>query len=219
MNATTTRRALLAGAPAIALAGLLTAPASALATATRVSPDLDAAIRAHAAARAAAITFRSEVFGPIEDAHFALRDTVPHVTTLNGFTNVSGEVRHLTTSDTATVHMSRSVLRDFDAGTHFQSQRDTSYISTLRELVEAADARNAAIAGANHKLEYDAADARLQELEGYDLEVIGQVVRVPAASIADLLAKVEFMQAEDGWEIRESVDHIVADVRRLAVAV
>jgi hypothetical protein len=214
MNATTTRRALLAGAPVAALAAIAAAPAPALASPAEVSPNVAAAIRAHGAALARVNAFRN-IHTPIEEAWFAASKAIPHVTTKNSYLNTEGEERRATTEPTS-LGMARSILRDFDAGTLYQSQHDTDFIATMREVVEAGAERDAEAGRIKAALGYEAADARLEELGNEEIEALGDLLQVPAQSFLDLIAKVELIHAEEAWGFRDAAEQIVADLRRLA---
>jgi hypothetical protein len=212
---TASRRAILAGGlalPAFALA--LATPATA---ARGISRDLSLLIEAHANATAAADRFYAEVFIPADEAHdLALAahrariDAVPHIYEMGGLMN-NGKPYVFTSEDGRSSRAMADAMVKDDLLAQGDPDR-TATIAAGRRFIEADDKRNAVIAALGSPPEptvsedgiYDAVNAAFR-----------LTARFPVTTIADLHAKLQWLQDNDGMGGDDLLPIITADVARI----
>lgn len=208
----TTRRQLLA---TIVAAPLVAAPAFAA-----TSPAIGRAAwdRAFAAMTAAKRTHEQESarFDPIYDSYRRAVDAVPHVTLRPD--PYSGRYEAITTADPHMVRQARVMVRDLSEGRrrHDPLPDLLEHERLHRELVAAADARDAKIKKIDNQLGYSAAAERAEQACTFYTDAAGALLDIPSPDGPALLWKMEYLwlgDEEAGWAA-EVVSLVLADARR-----
>lgn len=202
LSHTPTRRAMLG---ALATAPLLAAPSAAIASAT-ASPALIAAIAAYDKACEAETAWDSDVRHVAHQAFRADCDKVPHRETTRTYKNIYGDMQTMSTEDVATA-------RRVKAGFIKLHVEDEDYFATIDEVVALADKRDARIEAlrAQHGLDTLCEEGdRLSELASAALE---SALNFKSRSLADVLAKAEFLEEIDGWGNDYARERLIADLR------
>ena len=205
------------------LGALLVVPAAAAAKpvfpATRIrpdqpSPDLTQAILYQRRANSLAHHYANTVHTPAYDRWQEAVARIPHVVTASSFVNVKGDRITLTTADNSSLACSRSVLSAVAEGE--PSRVDAEYLATLREQVSAAEHRDAERDRLRLYHRVDATGERCDRLTDISLAAIDGALAIPARNVADLAAKIAFIDEVAWWDVPAAHDAISSDARRLA---
>jgi len=238
MTTETTRRALFGGAGLVALAAAVPAIAGARhglpqndkATMSAVNPRLLRVIVLRDRAEAEYERFDEEVETPArraceaEKAALPVEEVPPHREVATTYVNLFGETVRLSTARASSVAAARQMVRD-------PQPSDMDYPDWRKarlELAALADERDAIIAAQAERRKAKEAEidarhqvARLAErsstLAGRSYALRSAAIAMPATSMADILAKLEFVDrvGSDG-DPGFVLEFITADVRRLA---
>lgn len=139
--------------------------------------------------------------------------SVPHFITTASYMSRSGERIHPTTAEPGTEGMMRAIVRDLADREGAQGQE---YMITARELVAGADARDARIAAIRQRHNIELLRQRSDAIWSRLGPAREAIRRFPAASLADLVEKIEWMQDGELFEIEDTATLIIADIRRLS---
>jgi len=155
------------------------------------------------------VRFDSDILGPALKAFRDECDSIPHVETVNGYANVLGDKIHLSTVDKSSVAVAR---RAISGKGH---ERDADYWATVRELIEAADGREALIAEASKRHNIEELRKLEEDYSEADIFAFDALVEYPVASLADLRVKIELIEEGDAWTFPAIGKVLIADVRRI----
>lgn len=236
----TTRRALIGGA---GLAGVvLIAPALAAATQSSAvrgadqgtaSPRLLRVMALHAQAEATAARYEAEVEAPARAAYAqeaeAARERfmrpVPHESVATTFININEDEMRLSTDRVGSVACAHRVVNDptwADMGDDVwrQAHHELAAADDRRKAIEAAQQSrfDAAKSSARARYHLDAIDERSESLSQRQYELWRAALGMPSSSLADAVAKLDFIDRSGGAEGVEeySLEVLSRDVRRLA---
>lgn len=208
------RRALLgfAGIGAIALAAPIAAAAPPVAS---ISPAMRAAVDAYVAAAARSDAFDTTVYEPKWKAYRRQAEAVPH--TVVDINRMAGVIATWTTADPGHVDHCRRLVAIHRQQLIDDGRSPDLARGTAHDLVAAADAREAVLSRLRAETGVDVASDRSDELGEEAYQAACAVINLPASSAADMMAKIEHIEARgfetDGWVWEAFVD----DVRRLNV--
>lgn len=186
------------------------------AAAPAIDPELAKRIDEHQEALRAATHYHDTVYLPALEAFYAKRDAglaeVPHHRTERSFDNMFGQRIHLTTESGPSVLMARKILADRTI-----ANAPDEYYDCLAELVEAADRRDAAVAKiVEADPNVDAMARKSDDMANLSYDFVQAVAEYPVRTIADLVAKLEYVREILGDEI--AISEILSDLRRIASA-
>ncbi|WP_066781272.1 hypothetical protein [Sphingomonas sp. CCH5-D11] len=208
MDRNTSRRDLLSAAPAIVIgtAVLGLAPAAATLPTGNVSPELLALIGKFDATNAEIDRFYAEVFNPAIERANSMRAAIPHVTIPSAHPKSAGL---WSTDNPAGLRLARRLV---DA----EGRGASDDVQCARKLLAAQHRRNRAekridvITGARAAAEQE------DELYVPYREARSAVHAFPVRTLADLQAKLAFIERDDGMDGEDLLPLMIADVARLA---
>lgn len=196
----------LAVVPAIAAV-----PAFAAATTLNlgINPDLTDAIAAYRKAVEAASCWHDRVYRPAWEGCQAAVAAIPHLTTEQGFETYAGfRVTHLSTDKVADVALAR-MFSKLPPHKRYGDDHDRA----CAELLEKLDWRAAEEVRIHAQYNMDALDAEEDRLNDVSYRAMRVVEEFPAATIHDLIAKVQFAEETEG---RFEPEELLSDLRRIA---
>ena len=207
-NTTThTRRAML-GAIGIGTAAIAIGATAAAPTAAAVSPELLALFAARDQAEAACTAYERDHEAPIRKQWHAAKEAVPHYEFVGG-PNVEGKPIVYTTSSPTIIAISKSLIK----GPHVRS---IDYIRDARRLVAAVKIRDRQIERLNHTTGIGAAVEECNRLNDLFAEALDAIADFPAATLADLHAKMQCLVAVEYFDVTGTAEKIAADIARIA---
>lgn len=211
MDSNTTRRGLLRiGTAAATMAiPLMIAPAAEAVTLDAVSPALLELIRRFDAVHAEIDRFYVDVFNPAVDRSTALRSSIPHVTIPPG-PHWQQDAGFWSTDNRVGVAMAKSLVK------HEPRTSRRSDVVCARKLVAALHRRDREGKRIDKITGLDAANR--QEVGIYDpfTKAEAAIYAFPVASLADLRAKLAFIERDDGMDGEDLLPLVIRDVARLS---
>lgn len=197
---------------AVTIAGLAVSEAKG-ATLSTISPELLRLIAECDQAKRELVAFTHDVFDPARERWLQARDAVPHLT-FDG-TGPIGEPMHYSTADGGMVQTCLRIVKDAE-----RSRRAKPYVADSRRLVAGWKRRERALERLRVASGFDAAWERNEPIEAATSDAEDAVIAFPAVSMADVIAKIDFMERIKILRSGEVDEHaalaIVADVRRLS---
>lgn len=189
-------------APAIASAAIAAPQAG-------PSPEMAQAIAAYWKAIDTANEWHTRVYSPAWKACQAAVAAIPHLTTEQGFETYAGfKVTHLSTDKVVDVALAR-MFSKLPAHKRHGDDHDRA----CAELLEKLDWRAAEEVRIHAQYNMDALDAEEDRLNDVSYRAMRAVEEFPAATIHDLIAKVQFAEETDG---RFEPDDLLPDLHRIA---
>lgn len=193
------------------LAAALTAPVVIAAPAVAAAPIGDSGlarcIAAYRAISKAAADYDDQVYDPAHKAWTAATDAVPHYTTVSTWEAWDGRQMHLSSN-------CRTTLTELAAQRRKGWFANDDYGRCMAELADAVDRREAEIARIRSDARIDEIVAKCDENGDRKFEALGVVIECPVRTTADLIAKIEFLEAENEGVIDNAM--LLADLRRIA---
>ncbi len=212
-----TRRALLGAIAAVPVASMIAVPSCATPVAAHDPDEVELAIEKFNAADAAWIAFDEAIQEPIRRYADAV-DAIPHSRTTASYHAVANPEMTLSTADGHSVAMARKIVADADKGLLYNRStrpEDGAFIAVQRELAALADKRDAERAQLRKSYRIDAW-RRLEDRYVSKINAASDaVVAAPAATLAALARKIDFLDRTESWESGGS-EAVARDVRRLA---
>jgi hypothetical protein len=218
MTIETTRRAVLAGAPAIAL--VATIPGTLKAAPSALRGEWDAAMASYQRAKAEDEAF-TRPYMALHERCTAECDRVPHVTLPPD--PYWGALMHgeVSTANRLYVEQARSRVREVEAG---RCWLDPAYpelqehLQHCRDVVKAADERDATVQSILDRYGMDEKDRRSEELTDRLTDAAAFLMGIPAPDLAALRWKIDYLTDDgadwDGWEHHYAAQPL-ADIVRL----
>jgi hypothetical protein len=217
----TNRRIMLAAIAAAPLAACGATPAFASATSAAISPALADLIARHAAADAALEHFYATVFNPAVDAHRAAVDehraavdAVPYVEELGGCSVGGGPVIFSSRKG-----HSRKTAEHYIACDQDQPNRGGDWnkmIDAARRFIRADDSRKQAVRDLGEEPVLDpSVEARERAAYAPFLAARAAIHSFACNSLADLRAKLAWIESGDGMDGEDLLPIVIADVQRL----
>jgi len=200
-----TRRTLLASIP------VATAVAALPAVAATASADsgLAQAFAAYQRIKAEADHFHKAICDPAEALWEKRCAAIPHVTTTRQFKLAgNGEMTPLCTAEEASVEIARHIV------SICRNTSNDDYVECCRELVAAADERDAQIAKAREELNIDELGRRSDSYVDGKYAALRDIEDYPVTSPSDLLRKIEMLRENFG-EDEVCDDWMLTDLRRI----
>lgn len=189
---------------------VVAAPATAVAcVAAPAAPSaaIKALIADYEAKATACSAYSANIYMPARDKWLADVDAIPHCTTSRAY-RYGGDLRRLSTDRRDQVIAAQTAANAKPETLY--SAEYAACCDELRELVKHREAQKEAI-GAKHGIDaLLAEDDRLGELA---YQALGAIEAFPAATVSDLLAKIDFIE-ETGGQL--DMDMIRADLRRIS---
>lgn len=211
----TTRRGIL-GAIAVAPVAAMIAPATATPpnAAQGISPALAHLFAEVERTKAEAERYDAEVFEPMRARWLAEKAAVPHIE-FEGVARWDGGPAIWSTAQEQRVQHARWAVgqKHTFAGPGADHAREA--YQSMSKLVAAANKRERAFVRINQQLGFEAIYDESARLSDVYVEAIDAVVEFPAASLADLSAKVDFMLLVDGFGRDDAPEIIRSDVTRI----
>lgn len=203
----TTRRNFLAGlAAAPALGAHPAFAASSLAHGSAPSAAICALIADYEGKEAACAAYSANIFTPARDAWLVDVDAIPHRTTSLTYL-YHGDARRLSTDRSDQVAAAKTAADIGSEGLY--SPEYAACCAELRGLVEDREAQRASLDELYGIAALVAEDERLSELA---YQALQKVEAFPAETIADLLAKIDFIEGTGG---QLDADMLRADLRHI----
>lgn len=214
-NPTTTRRAVLGALTILPAAAVAIVPT--IARSAGLSPDFAAKVAAFHRASAEEADFDQRVYYPAWEAYERARVAVPHVEV---GPHTYQPYRTVSTADAHEVKQARRRVREVREGrTYLETDRypdPRAEFEQQEALAYAADRRDAEVARLNRRFRVDEYTDRSDALTEATEAAFNAVLEHPAASAADLAAKMELIDQRGGHEWSNAWEAMLADARRLA---
>jgi len=211
MESNTTRRGLLCiGTAAATMAvPLMIAPAAVAATPDAVSPALFDLISQFDAVHAKINRFYDNVFNPAVERSNTMRASIPHVT-IPPSPNWRDDQLFWSTDNRVGVAMAKSLVK------HEPRTSRRSDVVCARKLIAAIHRRDREGKRIDKITGLDAANKR--EVGIYDpfTKAEAAIYAFPVASMADLKAKLAFIERDDGMDGDDLLPLVIRDVARLS---
>lgn len=211
-TAPTNRRDLLrlgtATGVSVAVLGLA-APSLAAGASPSVSPALTSLMAEFEAVNATIDRFYAEVFNPAVDRSKALRAAIPHVT-IPPSPNWRGDPTFWSTDHPEGVAMGKRLVA-LEPRTSKRSD-----VVCARKLVAAMRRRDRAAKQADQTSGVTAASEREEALYVPYRRLKASIHAFPVRSLADLQAKLAFIERDDGMDGEDLLPLVIADLARLS---
>lgn len=174
------------------------------------SAELVALIDAYRKASAASDRHHSEVYEPAHKAWKEAVEAIPHCKTVATYTYL-GEPQRLSTANPSHVSAAKFAASS-KPGSLYSAEYETACAELLKRMKQ-RDAKRAKITARYDVIALAAESDRLAEVRNMALDA---VALFPAATIADLIAKVETTSDDPDGLFDSNKDILLADLRRIA---
>lgn len=205
--------ALAYGGGAAAAGGLALAREAKGATPSNVSPALAAMLRRYEAHEAEISRFYASTFNPAVERQRAMIAAIPHVA-IDGSLEADGRTIW-STANRMDVAQAKGIAH-ICGELHSQSAKWQSKRRRARSLYAAHLRRERAIARTDKLSGAEAAGRQEDAFYAVRRPLKGAIINFPVASLADLQAKLAFIEADEGMDGDDLLPIVIADVRRLA---
>lgn len=209
LEATTSRRDVMRALAIVPAAIAAPAVANAAATNGGVSPGMAAAIEAYRKASAAEDAFNHAIYDPAVAAWREAVEGIPHYATEAHLPAALGEApRPMRTDNPSDLTMARMYQKLTVDG--YGLGRDETALKELVERLEQREAEKQRLGTAHNIYALQDESERLAEIR---TNAMFEVEAQPAHTLADLIAKTEFIKETDG---DTDHDELLADLRRIS---
>jgi len=217
MTQETTRRALFGAAGLVAVAAAVPVMANTAhlsASAAQVSPKLLALLAEHKAADATIDRFYAAVFNPAVDRETAMRAAIPHIARETAALSPSSHTIYWNTGDRHSIAHAAGIAKASKARSN-QSEAWQQRRSDARSFYAAHLRRERALARVARDSGMDAAEAGESELYAPIKAARHAIYNYPVASLADVAAKLAFIESDNGMDGDDLLPLVIADVAQL----
>lgn len=174
------------------------------------SPEMAQALAAYRAAVAFQDEWEGRIYSPAWKVCQAAEDAIPHLTTEGRCSLVpGGMLGHMSTDNPAHLAAGRMYKRVMADGRQLGDDDD----DTLQEFLEKLDWREAERKRIHKGHNMDALDKDQDRLNDLSIQAMAVIEKFPVTTMADLIAKVEFIKETDG---AIGPDELLADLRRVS---